>query len=403
MKREVFHITGYILLTFGFIWLIRLIPMNIPILDPLNDQIGQYDINDRVFSQLRDHHSVGLDTNLVIINSETNDRIELSKAIEKLDSLGTKVVGFDILLDSLKGEVEDSLLKNSIQGSKVPIVFGDIITDGKIIAEPHSFFEIAENTAYCNFSSHESFAVRAYSPFLGLDEHFTSKIIKFYNRNTYKQLYDRGCEREWINFRRKQGGEVNHIFPVNQDSIDKYMMVNITDFLKEKNEDIHQTYRNKIVLIGYCGDSDKSISMKDRFITPLNEYPGRTIPDMHGVFVHANILSMIISDDYIYDVPSWLVHVLSFIILMAGYRLFEKYPFDGSWKVMIYTRAIQLGLLFILCTMFSAWLLNHLNIKLPCVLLATIIIISHEMYEFYHGYFKKHVDRLCDHIPWLDK
>ena len=402
MKRDIVHKAGYIIVTFGFIWLIRLIPLNVPIFDPLNDQIGQYDINDRVFSKLRDHQSVPLDTQIIIINSETNDRIELAHALAKLDTLGAKVIGFDILLDSLKDGMIDSLLKSVIQKSKVPIVFGNIFLNGMIGFKPHPFFEIDDNTGYCNFSSHESFAVRAYSPFHLPFEHFTSKIIRFYDQATYDKLLSRGCDREWINFRRKQAGTINHIYPVNEEGIDRYLMVNISDFLMEKPSDLKTTFQDKIVLIGFCGDSDKSISMKDRFITPLNEYSGRTMPDMHGVFIHANILSMILKNDFIYDVPQWISNVLGLILLIIGYQLFKKYPFDTSWKVMILTRAIQIGLLFFLCTMLSAWMLNHLNIKLPCVMLATIIIISHEMYEFYHGYFKKYVDHLCDYVPWMD-
>ncbi|NJM93588.1 MAG: CHASE2 domain-containing protein [Cytophagales bacterium] len=55
------------------------------------------------------------------------------------------------------------------------------------------------------------------------------------------------------------------------------------------------------MIFGYLGESFNDVSWEDKFYTPLNKtYAGKANPDMYGVVIHANIVSMILNHDYVY-------------------------------------------------------------------------------------------------------
>ena len=48
----------------------------------------------------------------------------------------------------------------------------------------------------------------------------------------------------------------------------------------------------KIVLIGFCGSENGMTVIDDKHFTPLNDnYAGKSLPDMYGIYIHANIIS----------------------------------------------------------------------------------------------------------------
>jgi CHASE2 domain-containing sensor protein len=396
--RKLAHIVAYIASCYLFIGLIRCIPFTLPIIDPYNDQIGQYDIYDKVFIHLHNQRSIDNDTNMVIINTQDNDRAKLADCLRRLDSLQVKVVGIDILFDSLQNPRKDTLLYEAISNCKAPIIFGAEQSKGKMVNKPNPFFEIKDSTlGYTDFYASVPFSAKAFVPFTDSMEHFVPKILNQYKYEKYIGLKKRKKEKEWINFRRKQCGESNYVFPINSEKICKYYYSTIDAFIQGKDQISTETYKNKIVLLGYCGTADNALSMKDRVITPLNEYLGRTKPDMHGVFVHANIISMALADDYIDDLPSFFVNGLGFLLLIFAFTMSEKYPFEGKlkWVRLILTRTTQIALL-ILLVFVAGWLLDGFNVKMSIVYLATLLIISHDMYEFYNSFIKAMVDFVCD-------
>src|SRR5690606_1880692 len=106
---------------------------------------------------------------------------------------------------------------------------------------------------------------------------------------------------------------------------------------------------DKIVIMGYMGDDFEDTSWDDKFFTPLNrQYAGKTNPDMYGPVVHANIVSMILNEDYIDELPDWLEWVIAIILCFINVALFwiiyERSPdwFDG---VSVLLQLVQIILL----------------------------------------------------------
>jgi hypothetical protein len=89
----------------------------------------------------------------------------------------------------------------------------------------------------------------------------------------------------------------------------------------------------RIVLLEYLGESlTHPAQEKQKFYTPLNRKKiGRTFPDMYPSVVHANIINMIITEDYLYEFSRFQELLLTFIIcffhVAALLALRRKFPY----------------------------------------------------------------------------
>src|SRR5262249_51796170 len=110
--------------------------------------------------------------------------------------------------------------------------------------------------------------------------------------------------------------------------------------------------RDKIVLFGYLGTEPAMRDSnawpytidEDRLFTPLNDrLSGRSYPDMYGVLVHANILRMMLQEDYITVVPVWGVWLAAFCIcLLLVPVICHWFHTKGVWFHSL-SRLLQLG------------------------------------------------------------
>jgi CHASE2 domain-containing sensor protein len=134
--------------------------------------------------------------------------------------------------------------------------------------------------------------------------------------------------------------------------------------------------KDKIVLMGFLGDYFGDPSWGDKFFTPLNKkVAGRANPDMFGLVVHANIIAMILNEDFIEVLDEWVPFVIAFVTCLLIVALFvfvdQKVPhlFDGA-SVIIQVVLILLtsGLVI---TSFVNW---GIKLDLEYTLLATAFV-----------------------------
>ncbi|MCB0660806.1 MAG: CHASE2 domain-containing protein, partial [Saprospiraceae bacterium] len=205
-------------------------------------------------------------------------------------------------------------------------------------------------------------------------------------------LLKRNLKKEWINFRRKQVGSANGHYPVNSDEVNHYPSVFMEDFINNASSYDDDYFVNKIVLIGFMGENEKAYSMKDRYFTPLNEkYSGRSHPDMHGVLVHANIISMIQHADYINEVSEVRLYIIAFLLFFINFLFFDRIVKKNLFFTVATIRVIQI-IQFILLFSLCIYLMSVHSIKVGFVLIITAVILSFELYEFYHKRIQKKID-----------
>ncbi|GAB4123777.1 MAG: hypothetical protein OHK0045_03740 [Raineya sp.] len=149
---------------------------------------------------------------------------------------------------------------------------------------------------------------------------FGVKLAQIYNPKVVDNFLKRGKEVEFINYygNYEKFGYINY-----------YQLFEMADAAQEGDEGAKEALKNlfkgKIVLLGFTGVEDihKVTSDEDRFYTPLNEnYVGKAERDMYGIHIHANIISMILNQDYIDTMPEWLDYLVVFFIAYFTTALF---------------------------------------------------------------------------------
>jgi len=387
-----------------FLYLLHHLPVNQLFIDPFSEAIKHQDLIDVSFSKFRDHNDPKLfDNRIFVINTGITDRKKIAKTINFLSSRSTKVIGVDLLFDTLYTTPDDTLLSIAIANSS-RVILGFSFEEAKMpyhsTMEMHShpFFANNVKEAYFNLATNDGFSVRTFEPFHMVENtempSFSTKIAMEYEPEVLARLKSRGVDKEWINFRRVQPGISNMIFPINSGQNSHYALVNIDQFLADTSAYEEEYFKDKIVLIGFCGEHDGSLSMKDRYYTPLNERSsGRSVPDMFGVIIHANIISMLLDSDFIDDVPEFLLYLFAFLIFFVNYFIFLRVIERKFFFTVAFIRLIQI-LQFIFLYSVCILLLCVLNIKLGFILIITAVILSFELFEFYQHRFKHRVNKI---------
>ncbi|MCS7075957.1 MAG: CHASE2 domain-containing protein [Bacteroidia bacterium] len=142
--------------------------------------------------------------------------------------------------------------------------------------------------------------------------------------------------------------------------------------------------KDKIVLMGIVPLIDISdpksladVTYEDTYYTPLNpNYVGRSYPDMYGLMIHANVIAMMLDENYINQSPLWLTVIIAIVSTFLSVLLFT-YLFNNHETVYRLARkTIQfimgISMLFILVFVFH-WFNYFLRLELTaaCILLST--------------------------------
>ncbi len=140
----------------------------------------------------------------------------------------------------------------------------------------------------------------------------------------------------------------------------------------------------------YLGDRE---SLEDKFYTPLNEkYIGRAFPDMFGGVVHANIITMILNEDYIDTISSNQSTALGIFLALLNVALFSMiYKKIPKWYDGI-TKLFQLAEIAAF-TFLILYLLDVYSFKLEMGLALVAIAISGDALEVYYGVVKNSFTR----------
>jgi hypothetical protein len=114
---------------------------------------------------------------------------------------------------------------------------------------------------------------------------------------------------------------------------------------------------------------------------------------MFGAVVHANIVSMIINEDYVEEMVSWQEGIVAFVICLLNVALFSlinsRLPlwYDGITKLL---QLIQLLLYSFLMVMIFAWWEFKLNITIT---LAAVALVG-DAFEIYMSVIKNMIFKI---------
>lgn len=347
---------------------------SIDMYDPIQGTLEDMQISDLVFSQLMDKDKIKLDTNIVLVNNGHLDREEFSEMMNTLNEYEPKVIGIDAMFRNLKDMQMDFKLSAAFSNTnKLVLVCGLLHTkDNKklfdTIETSHPIFNQFAHNGYANVISDDDVnfrTVREMTPIQKVNDSivhsFPIKVLSFYDNNKVKKFLKRGNENEIINYKR---------------NINKYITLDIDD-IKYKSEKLKQI-KNKIVLIGYLGPNIKTQVTEDIFFTPMNEmYVGKTDPDMYGIVIHANVISMLLEEDFINSTPSWFNYFITIIIIYLNMFIFSYLRENYDFWYQTLSFVFIFGQIFIYSMILISFIFFfNFEIKITGMFFAIIICIA---------------------------
>jgi CHASE2 domain-containing sensor protein len=368
---------------FVFMWLFTLIPFKLIFLDPITKSLADFEMYDVVFSKIREEQQV--DTNIVLINIRQLDRKGIAQQIALVNNYQPKVIGVDALFLERRDTLSDNLLalsfsfcSNLVLASKLNNFIEDLKCYDSLVL-PHPLFMNYANTGFANLPTNNvnSKTIRMFKPTAilknGLASSFSAEVVKAFDKSAYLELFKRGNAAETINYR----GNFN-----------KFYLLDYAD-LNSSAVDL-SFIKDKIVIMGYIGPSVAQKDLEDIYFTPLNEnYAGRSYPDMYGVVIHANIISMILNRNYINVMPKWLSFLLAFLMCYVNVYLvrliYENITdyYGGLVKLLI---SFQM----ILSLIVTVQIFHMLNYKISLTIALIAIVLTPSSVVFYEKLFKNY-------------
>jgi len=364
-KRDTILATLMVFMVMG---LLAFIPFNTHVLDPVKLALQDFDYNDLAYSQLHKNSNRSTDTNIVIVNIGESGRSEIAEMIELILAQQPAVLGVDVLFADAKDSAADNRLRNLFTANPTLVVSYNFDPHPGGISNGY-FYTAARSRGYANFVGEDAGCIRHFAPFMhiaGTQQSLAAAMMQIADPRAYNALLDRRSKTEQINYAR---------------TADEYLVID-RDELSAMDSN-GQQLAGKIVLLGYLPASP--FSLEDKHFTPLNtKSVGKSVPDMQGVVIHANILSMIRDGQYINKWPSWLLWTIAVVLCWLHMAIFIRYFLDNHlWFHLVAKTAqiisaiviVYLGLLF-----FFKW-----DIKINLTPSFIAIILAVDVLYFYEA------------------
>lgn len=391
MLRPTTHLHAVIItvLVFLLIGALRLVTFNIHYFDPFNNGIRDYEITDLLSSQLRDEEAIARENRLVLVHVDRPLRTEIAELVDRIARQQPAVIGLDILFEGRRDAPGDSRL------AEVLDAYGNIVLAANLypydearggipgLRTSDPLFAGKGRPAFTNFLAGTDRTVRFFSPFITTLEGKTETAFAVALAEAYAP--DRVARmRHWadgpvrinytgteVSFLRKTGAEV----------------------LAADEREL-EIFRDRIVIIGFIHSNEPDATILDRYFTPLNKaYTGRSLPDMYGAVIHANIVSMILDGKYIYELPAWLevllVVVFTYVNVLIIHQIYHRLP-DTYHGV---TRILQL-VEFFLFFFLVALAFYHFRLKIDFDIGFLALLLAYDVVMIYESFIRKRVPGL---------
>lgn len=394
------------ILVFSFMWILSQIPLadNLEMLNPIENVLDDFDMTDIVYSQLREQPTT--DTNIVVVNIGNLPRVGMADLINNLNRAQPKVIAIDAFSRRPLDPVGDSLYSAALSQVKnlVMVNQGNLSqkTRKKLEADPnfkvehfdtletsHEMFSRYAIQGHANLISEsrgnmrDFVTIRTFSPLVKVNEQkieaFAVKVAQIVDPKAAKDFLNRANEYEYINYRG------------NIDIADKGKPVFwALDWEQAMDSSADLSWlKDKILILGFMGETLSEYSYVDKFYTPLNKnYVGKSTLDMYGVVIHANIVSMILNKEFINQMSWWKNYLLIIAIAFLSTWLFS-YLFHkvGYWYDAI-TIFFQLAI-FILILGIGLYAFDWYRLRVETNTAIIAVVLSGIFVELYYGLIKK--------------
>lgn len=430
-----------VVLCSGFVFLILITIVKIStwsplqVLDPIGQALADTELTDLTFSRLREDPEI--DTNILIVNIGNLSRAEVAQQINSISKYKPKVIGIDSFFDCPNGRdsvncpmaydtLSNMLFAEAIAnaGNVVMVTkllqtkalvdkFGDVAIYDSLERSD----EILRKSAHEGYASLETDAghqedlktCRRFNPKMMVngEEHyaFSVKAAMAFDSVKTMRFLERDNFAEVINYR----GNTIDLYGASEYA-GRYFALDWYQAL-DTNQFVPALIKDKVVLMGFLGADFSDTSWDDKFLTPLNsKMAGRARPDMYGLVVHANIVSMILNEDYINETPDWVETLIAALLCMSTVAVFllinsnvKLAPWYDALSLVI--QLSQILIFSFVTVFFVVWFKLKLNLTVSIAALA-VVGTGFELYNsfikaIWKAYFSKFVKKYLDIIGFL--
>ncbi len=365
------------------------------IMDPIGDAFSDMEFTDIYFSQLLDDPIA--DQDIVLVNIAFESRASIAMMVDSISQHNPAVIGVDTFFDFPKEDtLGDMMLMESFGRVEnlvlVTQLFYNLETDEfDSIRTSWPWFTWNSDSAHANLVTDAGVQedlkmCRTFTPVLTMadgteQQAFAVRLASYFAPEKVDRFLETAREEEIINYR----GNVLDYGATKFGT--KFAALDVQDVFLGNY--VPEMIEGKVVIFCYLGNylGDRE-SLQDKYFTPLNEvYIGRALADMFGGVVHANIVSMILNEDYIFYLTDTEIWVLTIFVLFLNIMIFswiyKKLPkwYDGVTKVIQVVELIGLPYIMI-------YALDLYNLKLDLTILLFAIAVSGDGLEVYYGVVK---------------
>ena len=352
------------LFTFGVLFLLKTILINVGYLNPISRALEDFQLTDLYYSNLQIENNE-VNKEIVLVNIGYNDRSAIAKQINTLQKYQPKVIGLDAIFYRPKDSLSDQLLAQAIHRANNIVLINKLeysdASESPILMESDPLFSQNTLQGFSNFLAKENQTIRYFKPSIDLNgeyvESFSSEIVKRYSPEAYKESQKREGRVEVINY----GNE-------------NFIKLDVDELQSQK---LNKILKDKIVLLGFMGRNLGELNLEDLYLTPLNKsFGGHSIPDMYGMEIHANIISMMLSQNYIYEFSKFVNYIITFLVTFLSMVIFiylsVRY-IQWSSNLIKFCQIVLFGLLVFL----SLITFHYFNLKVePFFMLVTVILAA---------------------------
>jgi len=377
--------------------------------DTLGEALADVELTDYVFSALREDPNV--DQDIVLVNIGTLSRRQIAEQLTIISRYKPRVIGIDSFFDC-RGRNYDTLSCPALSDEMGNLMFGEAIRAAgnvvlvtKLLREDSTlsvnefdtlrrsdplFRDGALAEGFANLETDAAFqddvkTCRNFNPVMIVSDSahraFAVELALHYDSTKTNKFLKRGNLSEVINYR---GNVFDVMGTTNYPQM--FYTLDVDDVYNENF--VSEMIKDKIVIFGYLGNYLGDPSWADKFYTPLNKkMAGKANPDMFGAVVHANIISMILNEDYVEQMPEWQEIGMAILICFLNVALFSLINtylplyYDGITKLL---QLIQLLAYSFLMVMIFDWYLFKLDITLS---LAAVALVG-DVFEVYMSLIK---------------
>lgn len=390
--------------------------------DSIGSALGDVELTDLVFNKLRDDPNVY--ENIVVVNIGDLSRRGVAEQIRIISQYKPKVIGVDAFFDcktglrdtvncpGLKDEMGNLMLSNAIkEAGNVVLVTKVLQTEALVATEQDFEFDSLRRSdpAFRDFALAEGYAsletdaayqddvktCRSFNPVLpvkdSLHRAFSVQLAFAYDSALTRKFLARDNASEIINYR-------GNIFDFYGQTNYPQMFFTL-DVDQVFNEDfVPEMITDKIVIFGYLGKDLRDPSWADKFYTPLNKkMAGKSNPDMFGVVVHANIVSMILTSDYVDEMDESLEFAMAFIFCLLNVALFSLiYNHLPSWYDGI-TKLLQL-IQIIVYSAVMVFIFHWYSFKLNITYTLIAVALVGDVFEVYMSVIKNLINKFKNRL-----